>query len=151
MSKHRFNNHTKSFNLEYYEKDTELTKEYWTIKRNRFTSKVTWITIRKSTPFNTTKRKCYLCLNEKLEITKANSPFYGMIARIKSYVFAEVFLVVFPLWPPFWPERVNVLHDTVFKTKIEQLKMTVSLEKIVGNISSEKSYGSNIIYLLGYH
>ena len=97
MSKHRFNNHTKSLNLEYYEKDTELTKEYWTIKRNRFTSKVTWITIRKFTPFNTTKRKCYLCLNEKLEITKANSPFYGMIARIKSYVFAEVFLTVFPL------------------------------------------------------
>ena len=66
--KHRFNNHTKSFNLEHYENDTELSKEYWTIKRNHFTPMVTWRIIRKCAPFNTTKRKCYLCLNEKLEI-----------------------------------------------------------------------------------
>ena len=66
--KHRFNNHTKSFNLEHYEYDTELSKEYWTIKRNHFTPKVTWRIIRKCASFNTTKRKCYLCLNEKLEI-----------------------------------------------------------------------------------
>ena len=66
--KHRFSNHTKSFNLEHYENDTELSKEYWTIKRNHFTPKVTWRIIRKRAPFNTTKRKCYLCLNEKLEI-----------------------------------------------------------------------------------
>ena len=67
-SKHRFNNHTKSFNLEHYENNTELSKEYWAIKRNHFTPIVTWRIIRKCTPFNTTKRKCYLCLNEKLEI-----------------------------------------------------------------------------------
>ena len=66
--KHRFNNHTKSFNLEHYENDTELSKEYWTIKRNHFIPKVTWRIIRKWAPFNTTKGKCYLCLNEKLEI-----------------------------------------------------------------------------------
>ena len=58
--KHRFNNHTKSFNLEHYENDTELSKEYWTIKRNHFTPKVTWRIIRKCEPFNTTKRKCYV-------------------------------------------------------------------------------------------
>ena len=34
---------------------------------------------------------------------------------------------------------VNVLHNMVFKTKIKQLKRTVSLENIVGNISSEKN------------
>ena len=66
--KHRFINHIKSFNLEHYENYTELSKEYWTIKRNHFTPKVTWRIIRKCAPFNTTKRKCYLCLNEKLEI-----------------------------------------------------------------------------------
>ena len=66
--KHRFNNHTKSFNLEHYENDTELSKEYWAIKRNHFTPIVTWRIIRKCAPFNTTKRKYYLCLNEKLEI-----------------------------------------------------------------------------------
>ena len=66
--KHRSNNRKKSFNLEHYENDTELSKEYWTIKRKYFTPKVTWRIIRKCAPFNTSKRKCYLCLNEKLEI-----------------------------------------------------------------------------------
>ena len=66
--KHGFNNHIESFNLEHYENDTELSKEYCTIKRNHFTPKVTWRIIRKCAPFNTTKRKCYLYLNEKLEI-----------------------------------------------------------------------------------
>ena len=67
--KHRFKNHTKSFNLKHYENDKALSKEYWAIKRNHFTPKVTWRIIRKYIPFNTTKRKYYLCLNEKLEIT----------------------------------------------------------------------------------
>ena len=39
--KHRFNNQTKSFNLEDNENDTELSKEYWTIKRSHFTPIVT--------------------------------------------------------------------------------------------------------------
>ena len=51
--KHSFNNHAKSYNLEHNENGMELSKEYRTIKRNHF---------------NTSKRKCYLCLNEKLEI-----------------------------------------------------------------------------------
>ena len=67
-SKHSFNNHTKSFNLEHYENDTKLSKEYWTIKGNCFTPKVTRIIIRKHALFNVTKKKCYMCLNEKLEI-----------------------------------------------------------------------------------
>ena len=62
--KHRFNNHTKLFNLEH----TKLSKVYWTTKHNHFTPKVTWKIIRKCTPFNITKIKCYLCSNEKLEI-----------------------------------------------------------------------------------
>ena len=66
--KHRFSNHTKLFNLEHYENDTELSKKYWSIKHSHFTPKVTWRIIRKYAPFNTTKRKCYLCLNEKPEI-----------------------------------------------------------------------------------
>ena len=57
-------NHTKLFNLEH----TKLSKEYWTTKHNHFTPKVTWKIIRKCTPFNITKIKCYLCSNEKLEI-----------------------------------------------------------------------------------
>ena len=66
--KHRINKDTKSFNLEYYENNTKLSKEYWTIKRNYFTPKVSWSVVMKCASFNTTKRKCYMCLNEKLEI-----------------------------------------------------------------------------------
>ena len=66
--KHRFNNHTKSFNPEHYQNDTDLSTEYWTIKRNRFTPEVTWRIIRKCASLNTTKINFYLCLNEKLEI-----------------------------------------------------------------------------------
>ena len=58
--KHRFINHTKSFNFEHHENYTELSKEYWTIKSNHFTPKITWRIIRKWAPFNTTIRKCYL-------------------------------------------------------------------------------------------
>ena len=66
--KHRFNNHTKSFNLEHYENDTELSKEHWTIKRNYF------------------KPKCFLCKpwtvepdlesESKLDFNHEMSPFY---------------------------------------------------------------------------
>ena len=38
--------------------------------------------------------------------TKTNSPFYGMIARTKGYIFTEIFLAVFPLGTLFWPTRL---------------------------------------------
>ena len=47
---------------------TELSKEYWDIKRNNFTAKVTWNIVRECPPYSLSKRACYLCLNEKLEI-----------------------------------------------------------------------------------
>ena len=37
--------------------------------------------------------------------TRTNLPFYGMIARTKSYVFTVIFLAVFPLEPTFWPAQ----------------------------------------------
>ena len=62
--KHRFNNHKKSFNLEHYENDTELSKEYWTIKRKHFTPKFTWRIIRKGAPFNKPKENV-ICVSMK--------------------------------------------------------------------------------------
>ena len=59
-----------------------------------------------------------------------------MIARIKSYVFTVIFLAVFPLDPAFWP-ALFMFCIMFSKTEIEQLRSTVSLENIVGNISSE--------------
>ena len=43
-------------------------REYWDIKRNNFIPKVTWSIVRECPPYSLRKRKCYLCLNGKLEI-----------------------------------------------------------------------------------
>ena len=66
--KERFNNHTKSFNIKHYENETELSKEYWTIKCNHFTPKVTSRLMRQCVPCSSIKRNCDLYLNEKFEI-----------------------------------------------------------------------------------
>ena len=44
-----------------FKDDTELSIEYWYIKRNKRI-------VRECPPYSLSKRKCYLCLNEKLEI-----------------------------------------------------------------------------------
>ena len=74
----------------------------------------------------TTKRKCYLCLNEKLEIAsyKGDSLLnkrseliskcrhqnkFTLLrhdSKTKSYIFTDIFLAVFPLGPPFWPVQL---------------------------------------------
>ena len=56
--KQSFNSRTKSFISEYYENDTELSKEHWTINRSNFRSKITWRIATKCVPFNRAKRKC---------------------------------------------------------------------------------------------
>ena len=108
--KRRFNNHTKSANLEHYENGTELSKEYWAIKRNQ--SLLTSVD------------------------TRTNIPFYCMIAKSKSYVFTVVFLAAFLLEPAFLTTRL--MFCIMFsKTEIKQLRSTVSLENVAGNISCE--------------
>ena len=67
--------------------------------------------------------------------TRANLPFYGMIAGTKSYDFTMIFLAVFPLEPTFWPAQC--FSYMIFKTEIVHLKATVSSENIAGNISCE--------------
>ena len=56
--KDRFYNHTKSFTYEDYANDTELSKEYWDIKRNNFIPKVTWIIVKECQSYSTYERKC---------------------------------------------------------------------------------------------
>ena len=46
----------------------QILYPYWGIKRNSFIPKVTWGILREYSPYNWSKRKCYLSLNEKLEI-----------------------------------------------------------------------------------
>ena len=66
--KKRFANHKKSFKNNRYENDTELSKEIWKIKKQNFVPIITWKIRKKSPGFNRSSMKCFLCLNEKLEI-----------------------------------------------------------------------------------
>ena len=103
-------------------------------------------------------KKCYLCLNEKLEIASykgdnllnRRSELIGKCRhqnkftllrhdnRTKSYAFTVIFLAAFPLEPVFWPARF--MFCIMFsKTEIEQLRSTFSLENVEGNISCESN------------
>ena len=52
-------------------------------------------------------------------------------------MFSRRFSSQYSHWGPFLACAVNVLNNMVFKTTIEQLKTTLSLENIVENIASE--------------
>ena len=64
----RLHNHNVSFRNEFYKNNTELSKELWQIKMKNYIPKITWRIVWKCPPYNYNSRKCYLCLNEKLEI-----------------------------------------------------------------------------------
>ena len=67
---------------------------------------------------------------------KTNSLFYGMIPRTNSYILLK-YLSLYSYWRPRFGLRDNVLHNMVFKTKIEHLKTVVSLDNNARNISCE--------------
>ena len=64
----RFSNHKKSFNLNEYKNETELSNEIWRIKYAGHHPKVKWEIVKKCIPYNQQTKRCLLCLNEKLEI-----------------------------------------------------------------------------------
>ena len=132
----------------------ELSKKYWTIKRDHFTPKVTWRIKRKCTPFNTTKRKCYLCLNEKLEITSYKGynlsnkklELTNKCRHQNRFTFLRHGSKDLKLrfhWNtsrsiPIWAQVLhNFLNNKAFKTNIQQHEMMVSLGNILGYISNE--------------
>ena len=66
--KTRYNNHTKSFRNDRYQKETELSKHIWSLKKKKLNYTINWKILRRS---NTKKRKsgiCNLCIDEKFEI-----------------------------------------------------------------------------------
>ena len=64
----RFGNHKNSFNHVEHKNDTELSKEFWEIKKPNGTPKITWKIIRICRSYNPNSKRCLLCLNEKYEI-----------------------------------------------------------------------------------
>ena len=66
--KKEFSNHKKSFNLNEYKNETELSNEIWRIKNSGHHPKVKWEIVKKCVPYNPQTKRSLLCLNEKLEI-----------------------------------------------------------------------------------
>ena len=64
----RYSNRQRSFKFLKYKKDTELSNEIWGMKNSGQTPVITWKIVRKCSPYNPNSKRCYLCLNEKLEI-----------------------------------------------------------------------------------
>ena len=64
----RYSNHQRSFKFLKYKTDTELSNEVWRMKKSGQTPVTTWKIVRRCSPYNPNSKRCYLCLNEKLEI-----------------------------------------------------------------------------------
>ena len=66
--KKRFSNHKKSFYLNKYTNETELSNEIWQIKNSGYHPKVKWEIVKTCVSYNPQTKRCLLCLTEKLEI-----------------------------------------------------------------------------------
>ena len=71
--KERYNNHTSSFRSKLWQKSTELSNYIWELKENGDNYTIDWLIAMKAHPYTSGKRKCDLCLCEKLMIARANS------------------------------------------------------------------------------
>ena len=61
----RYANHTKSFKIEKYKNDTELSKEVWKLKENGVNPTIKWKILKRCRSYNPTIKRCNLCLYEK--------------------------------------------------------------------------------------
>ena len=68
--KTRFRNHTSSFRHAKHRNstDTELSKHIWTLKDNNIDHSVSWRIISSCSSYNSSSKRCNLCLKEKLLI-----------------------------------------------------------------------------------
>ena len=69
-SKERYNNHSKSFNHEKYQNETELSKYVWKLKKKNSKFSITWKIISQATTKRRPSNQCNLCLEEKYLILK---------------------------------------------------------------------------------
>ena len=61
----RYANHKKSFIHEKYKENTELSKEFWSIKQQLGTPALTWKILKNVHKTNNNATRCTLCLQEK--------------------------------------------------------------------------------------
>ena len=63
----RYVNHKKLFNLRNRKSDAELSKEFWKLKDNKRSVNIPWEILGRHHAYNTSSKRCSLCLNEKLK------------------------------------------------------------------------------------
>ena len=64
----RYRNHTASFRHTKHRNSTELSKHVWSLKDNNIDYSVSWRIISSSSSYNTSSKRCNLCLKEKFLI-----------------------------------------------------------------------------------
>lgn len=64
--KERFYNHKKSFTNDKYEKETELSKHVWRLKKSNKQYSDSWSIIKRAPAFAPGMNRCHLCIEEKL-------------------------------------------------------------------------------------
>ena len=64
----RYVNHKKSCNHRNRKSDTQLSNEFWKIKDNKHSANITREILGRYQAYNTSSKRCSLCLNEKLKI-----------------------------------------------------------------------------------
>ena len=66
--KTRYRNHTASFRHAKHRNSTELSKHIWTLKDNNIDHSISWRIISSSSSYNSSSKRCNLCLKEKFLI-----------------------------------------------------------------------------------
>ena len=66
--KTRYRNHTASFRHAKHRNSTELSKHIWTLKDSNIDHSISWRIISSSSPYNSSSKRCNLCLKEKFLI-----------------------------------------------------------------------------------
>ena len=66
--KARYRNHTASFRHTKHRNSTEISKHIWALKDSNIDYSISWRIISSSSPYNSSSKRCNLCLKEKFLI-----------------------------------------------------------------------------------
>ena len=82
--KSRYYSHIKSFKNEKYEKETELSKFIWHLKRKKETFTINWSILKKSNTNRRDSDQCNLCMDEKIEILRMKGELINKRSEVIS-------------------------------------------------------------------
>ena len=85
----RYNNHQNSFRNRKYQNITELSKKVWELKDNNQSFTISWKKLQGTDPFTPGKKKCNLCVTEKLYIIKHKVKLKEKLLYKKSEIISK--------------------------------------------------------------